>query len=182
MKTKTLVLQIQKYCGGPVLQDLPEAHFHSPKTKAKKHHNVAPCLGFGLGLRHCLGLRRCSFHDYPPQQMQNRFRLCLGAEMLTMNDHLAAANEPDKSKTIQLCFTSFYRLGSQLLEHLLMAINHSFLNHFTTPVLAAFLRSQPMNVGPIGSTVPGKNGAPVQTKNFRLQWTFETQGSFTRFQ
>jgi len=45
-----------------------------------------------------------------------------------------------------------------------MAINHSFLNHFTTPVLAAFLRSQPMNVGPIGSTVPGKNGAPVQTK------------------
>ena len=64
--------------------------------------------------------------------------------MLTMNDHLAAANEPDKSKTIQLCFTSFYRLGSQLLEHLLMAINHSFLNHFTTPVLAAFLRSQPM--------------------------------------
>ena len=70
-------------CGGPVLQDLPEAHFHSPKTKAKKHHNVAPCLGFGLGLRHCLGLchclglRRCNFHDYPQKQVQNRLRLCL---------------------------------------------------------------------------------------------------------
>ena len=87
-------------------------HIFTPPKRSQKHHYVAPCLRFGLGLRHCLGLRRCSFHDYPPQQMQNSFRLCLGAEMLTMNDHFAAANEPGKNKTMQLCFHQFLSLGA----------------------------------------------------------------------